>query len=65
MSLPEQIMAYYPQVTLDDFLNGNIILQNDSDGLGDYIKEWNYPGLEHPPFGYDPHVPQEPTQVTE
>ena len=67
MSLYEQIREYYPELTDVDFspVNGTIILQNDSDGLGDYIKEWNYPGLEHPPFGYDPHVPQEPAQVTE
>ena len=58
MNLPEQIMDYYPQVTWDDFSNGKILLQNDSDGLGDYIKVWEYPGLEHPPFGYDPHTPQ-------
>lgn len=55
MSLPEQIMAYYPQVTWDDFSNGRIVLQNDSDGLGDYIAVWAYPGLAHPPFGYNPH----------
>lgn len=58
MTLPEQIMDYYPQVTWDDFSNGNIFLQNDSDGLGDYIKIWAHPSLAHPPFGYDPHAPQ-------
>ena len=26
----------------------NIILQNDSDGNGDYIKTWNYDGLAKP-----------------
>lgn len=56
MTLPEQIIAYYPQLSWDD-LNGEYIrLQNDNDGLGDYIKIWAYPGLDHPPFGYDPHV---------
>lgn len=59
MTLPEQIIDLYPQVTYDDFINGNINLQNDDDGLGDYIKLWNYPGLEHPPFGYDPHEVKE------
>ncbi len=59
MTLPEQILAYYQELTWDDFSNGTITLQNDSDGLGDYIKAWNHPTLPHPPFGYDPHVPQE------
>lgn len=61
MSLYEQILAYYPELTAADFMppNGTITLQNDSDGLGDYIKAWNHPTLPHPPFGYDPHVPQE------
>lgn len=56
MSLYDQIIAYYPQLTAVDFApgTGTIELQNDSDGLGDYIKVWNNP-LPHPPFGYDPH----------
>lgn len=59
MSLYDQILEYYPELTEADFLpgTGTIVLQNDSDGLGDYIKEWNNP-LPHPPFGYDPHKPQ-------
>jgi hypothetical protein len=57
MSLYEQILAYYPKLTADDFspLKGTIVLQNDSDGLGDYIKAWNHLTLQHPPFGHDPH----------
>jgi hypothetical protein len=60
MTLYEQIRALYPELTTADFSPGigTIVLQNDSDGLGDYIKVWNNP-LPHPPFGYDPHVPQE------
>jgi len=60
MSLYEQIIAIYPELTADDFnpFTGTILLQNDSDGLGDYIKAWNHPTLPHPPFGYDPHKPQ-------
>lgn len=60
MSIYEQILAYYPELTNADFLPGigTILLQNDSDGLGDYIKAWNHPTLPHPPFGYDPHAPQ-------
>jgi hypothetical protein len=63
MSLYQQIRDYYPQLTDADFApgSGSIVLQNDSDGLGDYIKVWNNP-LPHPPFGYDPHVPQEGTE---
>lgn len=64
MSLYQQIRAYYPQLTEADFApgTGTITLQNDSDGLGDYIKVWAHPTLAHPPFGYDPHVPQEETK---
>ena len=44
MNLYEKIMALYPELTQDDFspFNGTIRLQNDSDGNGDYIKEWNH-----------------------
>ena len=57
MSLYDQIREYYPELTDADFLpfSGTIALQNDSDGLGDYIKVWNHQTLPHPPFGYDPH----------
>lgn len=44
LSLYDQIVAYYPEL-LDDndvFINGTIILRNDSDGVGDYIEAWNY-----------------------
>lgn len=60
MSLYDQIKAYYPQLTDADFnpVTGTILLQNDEDGLGDYIKVWAHPTLPHPPFGYDPHAPQ-------
>lgn len=59
MSLYDQIIALYPELTANDFApgTGTIDLQNDSDGLGDYIKVWNNP-LPHPPFGYDPHKPK-------
>lgn len=58
MSLYDQIRDYYPQLTDADFspLGSSIVLENDSDGMGDYIKVWNNP-LPHPPFGYDPHAP--------
>lgn len=42
MNLYDQIMAAYPELTALEFMNSTIVLQNDSDGAGDYIKEWNY-----------------------
>jgi hypothetical protein len=47
MNLYEKIMAIYPQLEQQDFLT-TIQLQNDSDGKGDYIKEWNHPTLPKP-----------------
>jgi len=47
MTLYEKIMAIYPQLEQQDFLT-TIRLQNDSDGKGDYIKEWNHPTLARP-----------------
>lgn len=45
MTLFEKIIIIYPDLTVNDFSPpfGTIILQNDSDGRGDYIKEWNHP----------------------
>jgi hypothetical protein len=45
--LYEKIKSIYPQLTDNDFLT-TIRLQNDSDGKGDYIKEWNHPTLTRP-----------------
>jgi hypothetical protein len=43
MDLYEIIIAAYPELTDADFsLKNTIVLQNDSDGFGDYIREWNY-----------------------
>ena len=47
MNLYEKIMALYPSLTTEDFMTV-ITLQNDSDGNGDYIKEWNHPTLARP-----------------
>lgn len=57
MSLYEQIMAYYPDLTPADFAPGigTIVLWNDSNGSGDYIRSWAHPKHPHPPFGRDPH----------
>ena len=47
MSLYDKIMAIYPELKQEDFMTV-ITLQNDSDGRGDYIKEWNHPTLPRP-----------------
>jgi hypothetical protein len=47
MNLYEKIMALYPSLTQQDF-DTVITLQNDSNGLGDYIKAWNHPTLARP-----------------
>ena len=48
MTLYEKIIAIYPELVNYDFATGDIILQNDSDGKGDYIKEWNHPTETQP-----------------
>jgi hypothetical protein len=45
--LYERIMALYPSLTQQDFMTV-IRLQNDSDGKGDYIKNWSHPTLPRP-----------------
>lgn len=42
MSLYEQIMQVYPELTDKDFdpIFGTIALRDDSDGLGAYIEKW-------------------------
>jgi len=49
MTLYEKITTLYPTLTDADFApEGTIMLQNDSDGRGDYIREWNHPTLTQP-----------------
>ena len=50
MTLPEKIKQLYPELTDVDFMQstGAIILQNDSDGKGDYIAKWEHPTLAKP-----------------
>ena len=43
-----KIIKLYPELATFDFTSGVIILQNDSDGKGDYIKEWSHPTLPRP-----------------
>ena len=43
MTLFEQIVEVYPELTSDDFgFRGCITLVDDSDGLGAYISKWEY-----------------------
>ena len=49
MTLYEKITTLYTDLTDADFApEGTIMLQNDSDGKGDYIREWNHPTLAKP-----------------
>jgi hypothetical protein len=47
MTLYDKIKAIYPELTDNDFYS-YIRLQNDSDGNGDYIAQWNHPTLPRP-----------------
>lgn len=44
MSLFQTIVESYPELVDADFDpdKGSILLQNDSDGAGDYIAKWSY-----------------------
>ena len=42
MTLYETIIAEYPELSDVKLLDKYIVLQNDSDGVGDYIKKWEY-----------------------
>jgi hypothetical protein len=48
MNLSEKIMALYPNIALEEFVKGNIVIQNDSDGKGDYIAKWSHPDFPQP-----------------
>jgi len=49
MTLYEKIKQLKPELTDADFApEGTIVLQNDSDGKGDYIREWNHPTVTQP-----------------
>jgi hypothetical protein len=50
MNLVEKIISIYPELTILDFVSplATIIVQNDSNGAGDYIKAWNHPSLPMP-----------------
>ena len=48
MTLYEKIISIYPTLATYDFVFGDIKLQNDSDGKGDYIAKWEHPTLAQP-----------------
>ena len=49
MTLYDKILKVRPNLKADDFTpEGTIVLQNDSDGKGDYIKFWNHPTVTQP-----------------
>jgi hypothetical protein len=50
MTLYDKIRAIYSTLTEADFspFGGTIMLQNDSDGRGDYIREWKHATLAEP-----------------
>jgi hypothetical protein len=47
MTLVEKIKQLRPNINDNDFYTV-IIIQNDSDGKGDYIKSWNHPTETQP-----------------
>jgi hypothetical protein len=47
MTLYEKIKTIYSSLTDTDFMTV-ITLQNDSNGLGDYIAKWEHPTLARP-----------------
>lgn len=44
----DKLIKLYPELADFDFASGVIALQNNADGKGDYIKEWNHPTLPRP-----------------
>ena len=41
-TLSQTIREAYPELDGKSLLEAGILLQNDADEFGDYIKEWNY-----------------------
>ena len=50
MSLWEKIIVLYPEIEFDTkvIVNKCVLIQNDSDGRGDYIASWEHPTLARP-----------------
>jgi hypothetical protein len=48
-NLCNKLKKLYPALTDDDFwVGGTIQLQNNNDGLGDFIVKWNHPTFSRP-----------------
>ena len=48
MTLSEKIRTLYPELANQPLILNGVLLQNNSDGHGDYIAEWNHPTLAKP-----------------
>jgi hypothetical protein len=48
MTLYEKIISLYPELENQILIYVGIIIQNDSDGRGDYIAKWKHPTLARP-----------------
>ena len=48
MTLAEKIVTLYPELNGKPFPFQGIVVQNDSDGRGDYIAKWEHPTLARP-----------------
>jgi hypothetical protein len=48
MTLADKIVEIYPELNNTNFIKIGIIVQNDSDGKGDYIAKWEHPTLAKP-----------------
>lgn len=42
MELNQVIIEAYPELVETGLLDAGVYLQDDSDGVGAYIREWNY-----------------------
>ena len=48
MVLRDKLNVIYPELEGLMLMNVGVILQNDSDGRGDYIAKWEHPTLAKP-----------------
>jgi len=48
MTLSEKIKIIYPELPNEPWIRHGIVIQNDSDGNGDYIAKWEHPTLTRP-----------------
>ena len=48
MTLYQKIISIYPELTNSHLYDNGIVIQNDSNGQGDYIAKWEHPTLARP-----------------